>query len=76
MSIFKRNLLISPTIVLGLTIFALALIIMNIGAISDPYLNERIIDESTFEGQWSFAVKDVVIRCDIITVGLQLYDAK
>ncbi|KAA0913106.1 DUF2511 domain-containing protein [Psychrobacter sp. ANT_WB68] len=66
MSPFKRHLLIAVGIVIALTIAAITIIIINVGEISDPYLNERLIDKNSFEGEWPFTVEEGVIRCDIV----------
>ena len=66
MSSFKRHLLIAAALVIALTAAAMAIIIINVGEISDPYLNERIIDKKSFVGEWPFTVDEGVIRCDIV----------
>ena len=66
MSSFKRHLLIAAGIVIALTIAAITIIIINVGEISDPYLNERLIDKKSFEGEWPFTVEEGVLRCDIV----------
>ena len=65
MSSFKRHLLIAAALVIVLTATALAIIIINVGEVSDPYLNERLIDKKSFEGEWPFTVKEGVLRCDV-----------
>ena len=66
MSSFKRHLLIAAALVIVLTATAMAIIIINVGEISDPYLNERIIDKKSFKGEWPFTVEEGVLRCDIV----------
>jgi len=66
MSKLKRNLLIATLATIILCTLALIAIVTHVGSISDPYMNEQIINKNTFEGQWPFAVNDVVIRCDDI----------
>ena len=66
MSSFKRHLLIAAALVIALTAAAMAIIIINVGEISDPYLNERLIDKKSFEGEWPFTVEEGVLRCDIV----------
>ena len=66
MSSFKRHLLIAAALVIVLTAAAMVVIIINVGEISDPYLNERIIDKKSFEGEWPFTVDEGIIRCDIV----------
>lgn len=65
MSSLKRHLLIAVGIVIALTIAAMTVIIINVGEVSDPYLNERLIDKKSFEGEWPFTVKEGVLRCDV-----------
>ena len=66
MSSIKRHLLIAVGILIALTIAAMTVIIINVGEISDPYLNERLIDKKSFEGEWPFTVEEGVLRCDIV----------
>lgn len=66
MSSFKRHLLIAAAIVVALTIATMTLIIINVGEVSDPYVNERLIDKNSFEGIWPFTVEEGVVRCDIV----------
>lgn len=66
MSSFKRHLLIAAAIVIALTISTMTIIIINVGEVSDPYVNERLIDKNSFEGIWPFTVEEGVVRCDIV----------
>ena len=65
MSSFKRHLLIAVGLVIALTVAAITIIIINVGEVSDPYLNERLIDKKSFEGEWPFTVEEGVLRCDV-----------
>ena len=66
MSTLKRNLLIAAIVVITLISAALVVIISHVDSISDPYLNERLIDKATFQGQWAFTAEEGVIRCDTV----------
>ena len=66
MSKLKYHLLIAAAIVVALTFAVMTIIIVNIGEISDPYVNERLIDKKSFDGEWPFTVEEGVIRCDIV----------
>lgn len=61
----KSPFLIAAAIIIVLTAAAMAIIIINVGEVSDPYLNERLIDKKSFEGEWPFTVDEGIIRCDI-----------
>ena len=65
MSQLRYHLLIAVGLVIALTVIAMTIIIINVGEISDPYLNERLIDIKSFEGEWPFTVEEGVLRCDI-----------
>ena len=62
----KSPFLIAAAIIIVLTAAAMAIIIINVGEVSDPYLNERLIDKKSFEGEWPFIVDEGIIRCDIV----------
>ena len=62
----KRHLLIAAGLAIALTVAAITIIIINVGEISDPYDNERLIDKKSFEGEWPFTVEEGVLRCDIV----------
>lgn len=62
----KSPFLIAAAIIIVLTAAAMAIIIVNVGEVSDPYLNERLIDKKSFEGEWPFTVDEGIIRCDIV----------
>ena len=64
MSKLKYHLLIAAALIVALTVAAMTIIIMNIGEISDPYVNEGLIDKESFEGEWPFTVEKGVLRCD------------
>ena len=64
MSKLKYHLLIAAALVVALTIAAMTIIIMNIGEISDPYVNEGLIDKESFEGEGPFTLEKGVLRCD------------
>lgn len=66
MSKLKYHLLIAAALVAALTIAAMTIIIINVGEISDPYLNERLIDKKSFNGEWPFTVEEGVVRCDMV----------
>ena len=66
MSQFKYHLLIAVATVIALTVAAISIIVINVGEVSDPYLNERIIDKKSFVGEWPFTVEEGVVRCDVV----------
>lgn len=64
MAKLKSRILIALAVTAVFVILVLAIIINNVGAISDPYMNERYIDKQTFQGEWPFTSAAGVIRCD------------
>ena len=64
MSKLKSRLLIALAVITTLAIAAIVIVINNISAISDPYMNEQYIDKRTFKGEWPFTLDEGVIRCD------------